>query len=213
MKRIRLLLADDHQVVREGLARILDRPEFEIVGSVPNGAALIEAATRLDPDVILADVSMPVLGGMEALRQIRRIKPEAKVIMLTMHPEVPYALEALSAGASGYVLKSSPNDELFAAIHEALRGGIYLASDIREATMLAYYSSPKKGRARLDLLTPRQREVLALLVQGLQVKEIASRLNVSAKTVEFHKQTMKQTLGVHTVAELVVYATNHGIHA
>ena len=211
MTRTRILLADDHQVVLEGLVRILDHPEFEIVGTVPDGHALVEAAAKLQPDIILADISMPILGGIDALRQIRQQRNDAKVILLTMHPEVPYALEALDAGASGYVLKSSANEELFAAIREVLRGGIYLASAIREATMLAYYSAPKKARDRVDLLTTRQREVLRLLVQGLQVKEIATHLNVSPKTIEFHKQQMKQALGVQTVAELAVYAARHGI--
>ena len=211
MKRCRILLADDHAVVLEGLRRILDRPELEVVGAVADGHALVEAAARLQPDLILADISMPGLSGIEALRELRRLGVTSKVIFLTMHPEVPYALEARAAGASGYVLKSSAGEELVDAIHEVLQGQIYIASAIRESVALAFKAHPKKPRSTEDLLTPRQRDVLRLLAQGLQVKEIATKLNVSPKTVEFHKQQMKQLLGIQSVAGLVLYAARHGI--
>jgi DNA-binding NarL/FixJ family response regulator len=211
MKRVRILLADDHQVVLEGLRRILDRPEFEVVGTAMDGRELVEAARKLQPDLILADVSMPLLSGIQAVREILRTQEKAKVIFLTMHPEVPYAVEALAVGASGYVLKNSAGDELLTAIQEVLQGRTYLAATIRERVSDALVARSHKARGAGEMLTPRQREVLRLLAQGLQVKEVAAQLNVTPKTVEFHKQQMKRALGVQTVAELAVYAAKHGI--
>jgi DNA-binding NarL/FixJ family response regulator len=211
MRPCSILLADDHAVVLEGLRRILDRPEFKIVGTVSDGQSLVEAASNLNPDVILADISMPVMSGIQALREMRRLGVTSRVIFLTMHPEVPYALETLTAGASGYVLKSSAGEELLDAIREVLRGGVYVAADIRESVEAALEARPKKIRSTEDLLTPRQREVLALLAQGLSAKETAARLKVSPKTIDFHKQQMKQMLGIQSVAELVIYAARHGL--
>lgn len=201
----------DHQVVLEGLRRILDRPELIIVAAVMDGRALVEAAREFHPDLILADVSIPVLSGIQAVREILQIQPKAKVIFLTMHAEVPYALEALTMGASGYVLKTSAGDELLAAIQEVLQGRIYVAATIRARVSDALAARRKHSRGLGDLLTPRQHEVLRLLAQGLQVKEVAVMLNVTPKTIEFHKQQMKRALGVQTVAELAVYAAKHGI--
>lgn len=211
MKPVRILLADDHPVVLDGLLRILDRPEFEIAGTVSDGRASVQAAAETQPDLVLVDISMPVMGGVEAIRQICKLQSNPKIIVLTMHAEVPYAVEALTAGASGYVLKSSAGDELVKAIEEVLRGQIYIAASIRQAVLSALSAAPKRVPAGAELLTPRQKEVLQLLAQGLQAKEIAARLHVSAKTVEFHKQQMKHILGIHTVAELAVYAARHGI--
>jgi len=211
MNRTTILLADDHDVVLEGLRRILDRPEFEIVGAVSSGQTLVEEATRLKPDIILTDISMPGLGGIQATRKIRSSGEHSKIILLTVHDEVPYAVEGVLAGASGYILKRAAGTELIPAIKEALRGGIYVAESIREAVLGALEAGPKKRKDMPDLLTSRQRQVLELLGRGLQVKEIADALDVSVKTIEFHKQQMKQILGVHTVAELVVYGTKHGL--
>jgi DNA-binding NarL/FixJ family response regulator len=211
MKPIRILLADDHPVVLDGLIRILDRPEFEIVGTVPDGRSLIQAAVQLEPDLILVDISMPELGGIDALRALRKLHLNTKVIVLTMHSEVAYAVEAITAGASGYKLKSSVGEELVTSIHEVMQGRMYIADSIRGAVLKALVSSPKRTRDGADLLTSRQREVLRLLAQGLQVKVIAAELNVSPKTIEFHKQQMKQILGVQTVAELAIYAARHEI--
>lgn len=211
MKRIRILLADDHRVVLEGLRRILSRPQFKIVATVVDGRALVEAAREYQPDLILADVSMPLLSGIQALQEILPNQPKVKVIFLTMHAEVPYALKALAMGASGYVLKTSAGDELIAAIQEVLQGRIYVAATIRARVSDALVAGPKHPRSLGDLLTSRQHEVLRLLAQGLQVKEVAVKLNVTPKTIEFHKQQMKRALGVQTVAELAVYAAKHGI--
>jgi len=211
MKPIRILLADDHPVVLDGLLRILDQPGFEIAGTVSDGRALVQAAAEMEPDLLLVDISMPVLSGVEAIREIRKLQSNSKIIVLTMHPEVPYAVEALTAGASGYVLKSAVGGELLTAIEDVMRGQVYIAASIRSTVLSAMSSAPQKIRSDGELLTPRQREVLHLLAQGLQAKEIAARLNVSAKTVEFHKQQMKHILGVQTVAELAVYAARHGL--
>jgi DNA-binding NarL/FixJ family response regulator len=208
MTPVRILLADDHPVVLDGLVRILDRPELEIVGAVPDGQALVDAAVERQPDLILLDISMPVLGGMDAIRRLRKLGVPSKIIVLTMHSEIPYAVEALRAGASGYLLKSSFGDELMQGIREVLDGQTFIAEAIRQPVLSALEGLPGKGAIPL---TPRQREVLRLLAQGLQAKEVADRLNISPKTVEFHKQQMKQLLGIQTVAELGVYAARNGI--
>jgi DNA-binding NarL/FixJ family response regulator len=211
MKLVRILLADDHPVVLDGLLRILDLPGFVVLGTVSDGRALVEAALELEPDLILADISMPVLSGIAALRELRKRNSTAKVIVLTMHPDVAYALEAFAAGALGFVLKSAVGGELLAAVRAVMHDERYIAASVREAVTAALEASPKKGRTGPELLSPRQRQVLRLLAQGLLVKEVAARLNVSPKTIEFHKQQMKRLLGIHSVAELAVYAARHGI--
>jgi DNA-binding NarL/FixJ family response regulator len=208
--RSRILLADDHQVVLQGLRRILDSPEFEVVGAVSDGRALVEASANLKPDVIIADISMPLLNGVEAVRQIRRRTPEAKVIFLTMHPEAIYAVEAMKAGASGYLLKSSNDRELIGAIEKVLAGGLYLTPSLEEQ-VLNRLQAPRSTAHGADALTGRQREVLQLLAEGKQVKEIATVLNVSPRTVEFHKYRIMEALGIKTVAGLAAYAAKNRI--
>jgi len=207
----RVLIADDHPLIVNGLLLLLDPLEFEIVDTVTDGRTLIETAIKRAPDIILADISMPVLSGIEAIRQLRQAELKSKIIILTMHANVTYAVEALTAGASGYVVKTSAGEELLSAIREIQQGRIYVATAIREAVMAALEAVPKRVRSGTDLLTSRQRDVLKLLARGLQNKEIAAELHVSPKTVEFHKQQMKSILGAQTVAELVVYATRQGI--
>jgi DNA-binding NarL/FixJ family response regulator len=211
MKTLRLLLADDHAIVLEGLRRILDGPRFEIVGAVTDGRALLQAAAELHPDVIITDVAMPLLNGIEAVRQIVRQNQKSKIIFLTMHPEVIYASQALAAGGCGYVLKSSAGEELITAINEALDGRVYVAKSIAQAVKRAVETRSISCRSAVDGLTRRQREVLQLLAEGRQAKEIAVTLNLSPKTVEFHKYRIMETLGVHTVAELARHAAKHGI--
>ena len=206
MKRLRILLADDHAVVIEGLRRILERRDFEVVGAVADGRALVEAAAALQPEITVTDIAMPLLNGIEAARQIRQHNPQAKIIFLTMHPEVIYARQALAAGGCGYVLKSSAGDELITAIDEAARGRVYITESI--AQEVAFRPS---GASPLEGLTRRQRDVLQLLAEGRQAKEIAATLNVSPKTVEFHKYRLMDVLGVHTTAELARYAAKNGM--
>ncbi len=211
MKRSTVLIADDHAVVVEGLRRILDRPEFEVVGIARDGRALLQAATQLQPDVIIADVAMPLLNGIDAVREIHKQNRKLKIIFLTMHPETAYATAALAAGASGYVLKSAAGEELINAIHGVLDGRTYVSKSIAKSVERAREIRSMKNRGPIDLLTHRQREVLQLLAEGKQVKEIAALLNLSPKTVEFHKYRIMDLLGVHTVAGLARHAQKCGI--
>jgi DNA-binding NarL/FixJ family response regulator len=212
MKRARILLADDHRIVAEGLRGLLE-PDFELVGIVEDGRALLAAAEQLRPDVIVADISMPLLNGIDAVRQIKRTNEDVKVVFLTMHPDVTYAASAFEAGASGYVLKHSAPSELIAAIQSALRGKTYVTPLLAGELIQFYKERPQEGRDELSKLTQRQREVVQLLAEGHSAKEIASILNISARTVEFHKYRMMQDLGLKSVAELIRYAIKHGIAA
>jgi len=213
MRRSRVLLADDHLVVLQGLRRILDRPEFEVVGAVRDGRALVEAAAKLKPNVIIADISMPTLNGIEAMRQIRKQNPKAKVIFLSMHPEAIYAVEAMKAGASGYLVKSADDEELIAAIEKVLDGEVYLTPSLAKSVLDRLQAPRASVHSAADALTQRQREVLQLLAEGKQAKEIAALLKVSDRTVEFHKYRIMETLGIRTVAGLAAYAAKHGIVA
>jgi DNA-binding NarL/FixJ family response regulator len=213
MNRSRILLADDHAVVIEGLRRILDHPEFDVVGVATDGRALLQAAAQLQPDVIITDIAMPLLNGIDAAREIHKQGPRPKIIFLTMHPEAVYATAALAAGASGYVLKSAAGEELISAIRDALEGRIYISKTIAKSVKRAREVRPADDRSAIDGLTRRQREVLQLLAEGRQVKEIAVVLDVSPKTVEFHKYRVMDTLGVRTVADLTRYALKRGIVA
>lgn len=211
MRRCRLLLADDHDIVIEGLRRVLDHPDLDIVSVVKDGRALLRAAKELRPDIIIADITMPLLNGIEAARQIRKSDSNVKIIFLTMHPDVTFATEALAAGGSGYVLKSSAGDELVISIREVMKGRVYITKSIAEAVQHGLSSRSKTWRSPLDKLTSRQREVLQLLAEGLPVKEIAVKLNVSPRTLEFHKYRIMDELGLRTAAEIARYAARHGI--
>jgi DNA-binding NarL/FixJ family response regulator len=210
MAGTRILLADDHEVVLEGLRRILDCPGFEIVAAVKDGRALVEAAQRLKPDVIVADVSMPLLSGVEAARQITKNDPKAKIIFLSMHPENVYAVEAMTAGGAGYVLKETAARNLINAIREVEQGRMFVSPPLQEAVRRGL-AARKDSCAAAGQLTQRQREVLQLLAEGKTPKEISGLLNVSSRTVEFHKYRIMETLGVRTVAELAAYAVKNGI--
>ncbi len=209
MSRPRLLLADDHQIFLEGLRRLLET-DFDIVGTVPDGRQLVAAVSTLKPDVIVADVSMPELNGIEATRQILARDPDARVVLLTMHPDVTYALRGEEAGAAAYVLKQSASTELVIAINETLAGRHYMAPSLIEAVARARRQPPRSGTAPGEL-TSRQLEVLQLVAEGHSAKEIAARLDISARTVEHHKYRVMERLGVRTNAELVLYAVQHGI--
>ena len=205
MPKIKILLAEDHTVVAEGLQSLL-KDIFELVGMVHDGRALVEAAERLRPDVIVTDISMPLLNGLEAVRQIRARRPDAKVVMLTMHRDTHLAADAFRAGVSGYLLKVSPAEELINAIREVAQGRSYvttlLAKDLINLLMQAG-SAPREGGSPL---TARQREVLQLIAEGRTMKEVAGVLNISPRTAESHKYDIMQALGAQTTAELVQYA-------
>jgi DNA-binding NarL/FixJ family response regulator len=207
MYRPSVLLADDHVIVAQGLARILGG-DFDVVGIVSDGAALVAEARRLRPDVIVSDLSMPGMGGLDALRTLRAEGNTAKVVFLTMHADPILAGEALRAGAAGYVLKQSAGDELAEGLRDVLTGGVYLSPRIASAVAAALAAPQRQDAAAL---TARQRQVLELVVAGNSMKQIAAALKLSPRTVETHKYEMMQTLGVETTAELIHYAYRHGL--
>jgi DNA-binding NarL/FixJ family response regulator len=210
MKKPRILLADDHKIVLEGLRGLLSG-EFELVGAVSDGREMIEACRRLQPDAVVADVSMPLLNGIDAARILRDEGCTSKIVFLTMHPDLSYATRALDAGASGYVLKHAASDELVEAIHEALAGRTYLSPVLRTPALLGLLASDKPQSRETLSLTARQIEVLQLLAEGRSAKEIGTILNISPRTVEFHKYKMMDDLGARSSAELVQYAIRHGL--
>jgi DNA-binding NarL/FixJ family response regulator len=210
MKRPRVLLADDHCVVAEGLRGLL-QPHFEVVGIVSDGRELLAAARALDPDVVVLDISMPSLNGIDAARQLRAAKSRAKVVFLTMHREVAYAARALEAGASGFVLKHAAASELVTAVQEALKGGTYVTPQVAGDLLGSLRRGPPAGVEALNDLTPRQREVLQLVAEGRSAKEVAAALRISRRTAEFHKARLMETLGVRSTAELVQYAIRTGV--
>ena len=210
MKRPRILLGDDHAIILDGLRRILE-PHFEIVGTAEDGRALVAAAEKLRPDMVVADISMPLLNGIEAARQIRKAHPQAKVIFLTMHPDATYATEAFRAGASGYVLKNSAASELVTAIQEALKGRTYLTPRVATDAIASWVRTPGQPAMPSASLTSRQREILQLVAEGRSAKDIATILRISPRTVEFHKYRIMEALGLRTTAELTQYAIKHGI--
>lgn len=207
MPHARVLLADDHAIVAEGIASLL-KDDFDLIGVVSDGAALVDAARRLVPDVIVADITMPKVSGLEAARQLAREGVASRFVILTMHDDPRLATEAFRAGAAGYLLKNSAGDELIAAIHEVLRGRVYLTPlitrEVIAALSAANDDAPVPERARR--LTPRQVDVLRLLARGKRMKEVADHLGLSTRTVESHKYELMQSLGISSTAELVMYA-------
>ena len=210
MSRPTVLLADDHAVAVEGLRRILE-PDFEVVGVAVNGRELLTAAEQLQPAVIVVDVSMPLLNGIEAVRQIRKTDPKVKIVFISMHPDLVYITEALQAGGSAYVLKSSAGNEIVVAVRDALQGRTYLSPSINQAALVAQIKRNRDAPDKPAQLTERQREVLQLTAEGRNNKEIAEILHVSPRTVEFHRYRLMETLGLRTTAELVQYALKHRI--
>lgn len=208
MNRPKLLLADDHTMFSQGLQSLLE-DEFHLVGAVGDGQALVEAAARLDPDVIVVDISMPVMNGFDAVRQLKKEGVTAKIIFLTMHADDRLLAEAFRCGGSGYVLKQSAGEELIAGIRKVLAGHKYVTPLI--ATEWAEGISKRVQGTQKLTLTPRQREVLQLLIDGCTMKEIATRLGISTRTAESHKYEMMEGLGVETTAELIQYAVKLGI--
>jgi DNA-binding NarL/FixJ family response regulator len=209
MRRAKVLLADDHTIVAEGLESLL-KEDYELVGTVSDGAQLIEAARKLRPDVIVTDLSMPVLSGLDALRRLKADQIDARVIFLTMHADARVATEAFRAGASGYLLKQAAGEELITAIDDVLHGRTYLTPRLTK-DVLANLTTP--GPQDQATLTPRQRDVLRLLADGKRMKEIAAILGLSTRTVETHKYEMMQTLGLGSTAQLVRYAIKNGLAA
>jgi DNA-binding NarL/FixJ family response regulator len=209
-RRPRVLLADDHLMVAEALKSLL-APEFDLVGVVEDGRALIDAAGALRPDVIVADVTMPHLNGIDALVHLRQSGDRVPVVFLTMHRDASFARRALDAGASGFVLKHSAPAELVSAIRAALEGKIYLTPQLAGEVFESMKQRPDPAGDPLGSLTPRQREVLTLVAEGRSAKQIASSLSISTRTVEFHKYQMMEALGLHANADLIRFAIKHGL--
>jgi DNA-binding NarL/FixJ family response regulator len=207
MPKPRILLADDHALVLEGFRRILEG-RYELVGTVGDGRALLEAAKTVQPDIVILDVSMPLLNGIDTAAQLKKICPTAKIIFLTMHADADYVRSAFEGGASAYVLKGSAVDELEQAIRAVLAGHSYITPLITRELVDVYLSTTsEKPRG----LTPRQREVLHFLAEGRTAKEIANLLHITSRTVEFHKGQILDTLKLKTTADLIKYALTHGI--
>ena len=202
MRQHSVLVADDHAIVKEGLVSLLKEHDFNVVAAVEDGHALMEAARRLRPDLIVTDLSMPGLSGIEVLTRLQSEHIESKVIVLTMHHDSELATRALRAGASGFLLKHSAGEELLNAIRQALGGRVYLTPVLTREVMERMAVDPK----REPQLTSRQLDVLRLILEGRRMKEIGETLNLSVRTVETHKYQMMQVLGVESTPELVKYA-------
>jgi DNA-binding NarL/FixJ family response regulator len=209
MKRTRILLADDHTLFCTLLKDLLE-PEYEVVGCVGDGRELLKAAESLRPDVVLADIGMPTLNGLDAGRRLKRVMPKVKLIYLTMNNNIEYAREALDAGASAFVLKNALSSELLQAIRDAMRGISYVAPEIRAAMDEIFIRDPK-AVSRPQHLTDRQSEVLQMLAEGRSLGEIAQHLQIAYRTVRFHKLRIMEELGISNNADLVKYAITRGI--
>ena len=207
-RRTTVLIADDHAIVMEGLVSLLREHDFDVVGAVGDGQSLLDAARRLKPDVIVTDLSMPNLSGLEVLVKLKAERIDSRVVMLTMHNDSARATQALKAGAAGFLLKESAGEELVKAIQEALQGNVYLTASVTKAVISQMADAECRPAPEL---TSRQLDVLRLIVRGQRMKEIAATLNLSTRTVETHKYEMMQVLDLHSTAELVKYALEQRI--
>jgi two-component system response regulator NreC len=205
---IRVVLADDHALVRQGLKSLLEREGFQIIAEASNGQEAVRHVQSLNPDIAVMDISMPILNGLEAARQIMLSSPQAKTILLTQHADEQYLAAALEVGVRGYVLKTQIANELIQALRQVSRGDVYLSPGVSRAVMEAYRS---KSETRKDPLTSRERQVLQLIAEGKSTKDVASVLGVSVKTAESHRTRLMQKLDIHETASLVLYAVRRGL--
>jgi DNA-binding NarL/FixJ family response regulator len=199
---ITVVLADDHAIVAEGLGALL-RDKFSLLRTVHDGRALVAAAAELNPDVVVTDIGMPLLNGLDAIRQIKKARPATNIVILTMHMEPDLAAEAFRAGASGYLLKTSPGEELVEAVNQVAQGRAYLTSLIAKDLISVLLEAKKDSPVSGEKLTGRQREVLQLIAEGRTMKEVASLLHISPRTAESHKYEIMSLLGAKNTAELV----------
>lgn len=209
MGRIRIMIADDHTMIAAGFQKLLE-PHYEVVGWVADGHALLKAAPELKPDVVLLDVGMPLLNGLDAARELKEKMPHVKLIFLTMNPGADIAAEAFRIGASAYLLKTSKASELLQAIHAVVKGGSYVTPQIKRAMDERFIRDPKRLERRKEL-TARQREVLQMVAEGRSMMEIASILQITHRTVRFHKAKIMEELEITTNSDLVKYAISHGV--
>ena len=212
MSRPRVLLVDDHTLVLDGFRKLLE-DRCEIVGVAEDGRTLLRKAQELQPDIVTLDISMPQLNGIDAARKLKKMLPRTKLIFVTMHADPAYVNEAFKAGASGYLLKRSAGSELLQAIQSAMDGQCYVTPLVAKGLVKSVITGRRPTVLKDEPLTARQREVLQLVAEGMTVKEIASTLNISPKTVEFHKSQIMTQLDLHTTAELTKYALVHGLIA
>jgi DNA-binding NarL/FixJ family response regulator len=212
---IRVLLADDHKLLRQGLRTLLEEePDITVVGEASNGRMARNLVRRLRPDVILMDVAMPDLNGIEAARQIRGLLPATRLLALSMHADKRFVAGMLKAGAAGYLLKDCDRSELLSAIRSVFAGGTYLSPEVAGSIVESYVRSPRQDEPQASpdiVLSVREREILQLVSEGLSTKQIATRLGVSVKTVETHRKRVGQKLGLHSTAELTKYAIREGM--
>ena len=206
-RRTRILLADDHALLLDAFRQLLE-PDYEVVAAVTDGRAMLEASERLQPDVVIADISMPLLNGLDACEQLMARLPATKVIILTMEEDPDVAAEALRLGAAGFALKKSASSELFSALDAVLRGKTYISPAITHLPASTFTSASSSESSEL---TPRQREVLQLLAEGKSMKEAAAILHVTPRTIAFHKYTIMQRKGLRTSADLVRFAVQQGL--
>jgi two-component system response regulator NreC len=205
---IRILLAEDHVMVRQGLRALLEQAGMAVIGEASDGQEALQVAHKQQPDVAVLDIGMPRLNGIETARRLREASPQTKIILLTMHTEDPYVLEAVQAGAVGYVLKTQATLDLVQAIRDVLQGEIYLSPRVSRTVVTAYLT---RSDLPPDPLTSREREILQLIAEGETTKEIAWRLGLSAKTVESHRIRLMRKLDIHETATLVRYAIRRGL--
>lgn len=203
----RIILADDHTIVRQGIKSLLEREGMQVIAEAADGREAIHHAEALAPDVVVMDIGMPTLNGMEAARELARCCPKVKPILLTQHDEPQYVSAALRAGVKGYVLKSQITGDLVQAIQQVLRGQVYLSPGISGSVMAALHSKTQDA----DPLTSRERQVLQLIAEGKSTKDVAALLGVSVKTAESHRSRLMQKLDIHETASLVRYAVKHGL--
>jgi len=205
---LHILLADDHLIVRQGLKVLLEREGFNVVGEASDGREAVRLAQELSPDIALLDLTMPLLNGIDAGRAMIQASPKTKIVLLTMHTEDHYVLEALRAGIKGYILKTKAAEELVEAIQEVSRGKLYLTPGVSEAVVQAYLA---KTELPPEPLSPREREVLQLIAEGKTTKEVAVVLGISVKTAESHRTRIMEKLDIHETASLVRYAIRRGL--
>jgi DNA-binding NarL/FixJ family response regulator len=210
MNRIKVLIADDHRIVADGLRNILES-EYDLVGIAEDGRTLVDLAIKLEPDVIVADISMPSLNGIDAMEILQKLNTRAKFIFLTMHKDVTYAAKAIRQGAVGYVLKHSASEELLRALELVLGGGKFISPEIADGLQNADQQISELEEHKM--LTTRQREVLQLFAEGKSAKEVAAALGISARTAENHKARIMTQLRLRSTSELVQYAIRHGLIA
>lgn len=209
MPKIKCLLVDDHTLFRQGVRRLLEsESDFEVIAEAADGGEALEKARETRPDIVLMDIGMPGLSSFESARQIKKNRPETKILFLTMYDDEDYLVQCLEVGASGYVLKDTPAPQLLTAVRDVYKGGKYLSSQVLGKLVEDFRSRVRdtRLRPRIATLTPREREILKLLAEGNSVKEIAVILGLSVKTVEAHKFNLMRKLDIHNKAQLVTYA-------